>query len=415
MRTVTNPRGRCFISYRRLPHRVDEAVRLQAALRDRGVPTWRDMVDLASRPTEPELDAVLADPDTAGAVILVCPEVVDSPMIRNVEAPGIFSRVSADDAFFVRPVLIGVDYPQADTLLGAPAGFQDLQEWNLTRLNTDSLDDEAAILLATKVLDDRLAAISALQPAELRMGVFTRRLDQQLSYDLRHDFSVYFAGRLPSLGTYATIERALVDTAKAMLRSGLPRSLVVEGACSYAAAVLYGAVFSPLAPFKVQWQQALPGHSAELWGLGAGSAVARLSVSETRGDPASNQIVLGLGVNASIEAATAEYLRETGLKPRVCLYAQPEGGPLRQGQHLGAAEGLSFALQAVDALREAKDKLRMKTAEVHLFLSCPVAMAMLIGQKLNTFAKCHLYEHVPDGSPTYVKVHTFNPSSYSYS
>jgi len=415
MTAVTNPRGRCFISYRRLPHRVDEAVRLQMALNDRGVPTWRDMVDLAPRPTERELDAILADPDTAGAVMLVCSEVQDSSMIRNVEAPNIFARVRPDDPFFVRPVLIDVDYPQADDMLGRPAGFQNLQDWNLTRLGEDLLDDEAAKLIATKVLQDRLTAISTLEPKELQIGIFTRRLDQQLSYDIRHDFSGYFAGRLPTTCAYPTIERALVDTAKAILRSNAPRSLIVQGACSYAAAILFGAVFSPLAPFQVRWLQSLPGHSPELWGLDTGSTSARLSVSESRGDPASNQIVLAMGVNASIESASADYLRETGLKPRVCLYAEPEGGPLRQGQSLSSTEGLSLALQAVDALRDAKDKLRMKTAEVHLFLACPVAMAMLIGQKLNTFAMCHLYEHAPDRSPAYVKVHAFNPSAYSYS
>lgn len=169
-----------------------------------------------------------------------------------------------------------------------------------------------------------------------------------------------------------------------------------------------------LAPFQVRWLQSLPGHSPELWGLDTGSTSARLSVSDTRGDPASNHIVLAVGVSASIEEAAADYLRQAGLKPRVCLYAEPEGGPLRQGQCLSGSEGLSLALQAVDALRDAKDKLRMKTAEVHLFLACPVAMAMLIGQKLNTFAMCHLYEHAPDRSPAYVKVHAFNPSAYSY-
>lgn len=412
--TLTNPRGRCFVSYRRLPHRVDEATRLQAELRDRGVPTWRDMDDLATRPTEPELDAVLADPNTAGAVMLVCPEVSDSSMIRNVEAPGIFSRARNGDPFFVRPALIGVDYSEADQLLGSPAGFQDLQAWNLTRFSEDHLEASDISGLATKVLGDRLAAIASLHPTELQTGIFTRRVDLQLSYDLRHDFSGHFSGRLPGPGAYDSIERALMDSAKAILKSGLPRKLVAEGACSYAAAVLYGAVFSPLAPFQVSWRQALPGHASDFWGLGAGSAAVRLSISESRGDPASNQVVLGLGVNANIEPAVTEYLRAIGANPRACFYAQPERGPLRQGQSINAAEGLTLALQAIDVVRDAKDRLRLKTAEVHLFLACPVAMAMLLGQKLNTFGMCHLYEHIPDGSPAYLKVHSFNPSAYSY-
>ena len=44
------------------------------ALRDRGLPTWRDLDNLAPEPTEQELVATLKDPNTAGAVMLITPE-----------------------------------------------------------------------------------------------------------------------------------------------------------------------------------------------------------------------------------------------------------------------------------------------------------------------------------------------------
>ena len=49
----------------------------------------------------------------------------------------------------------------------------------------------------------------------------------------------------------------------------------------------------------------------------------------------------------------------------------------------------------------------------HLFLACPLVMAVLLGQKLNTFSKCVLYEHHANKSPSYIQVHTFNPSNLS--
>jgi len=101
------------------------------ALRDRGVQTWRDIDDLESKPTEDELVRVLTDSDTAGAVMLITEEVVDSTMIQNVEAPRIFNRHNKKDGFLIKPVLVGIGYEEANEMLNSPAGFQDLGNWSL--------------------------------------------------------------------------------------------------------------------------------------------------------------------------------------------------------------------------------------------------------------------------------------------
>jgi hypothetical protein len=412
---TTNRRGRHFISYRRLPHRVAEAVAVRDALRDRGVPTWRDLDDLADEPTEQELVQVIRDSDTAGAVILACPETSSSAMVQKVELPEIFARHAKKDGFQVKPVIIGLDYAAADKVMGSPAGFQDLGNWNLTRTGSDSLTADETRALANAVLTQRLTAMVQQGRHEpLRIGVFTRRVERSLAFDLRHDFSAYFTGRTPHAGAFETIERALHDTASAILTTSAPKHILCEGAASLPAAVLLGAVFSPLAGFQVGWNQALAGHAGDVWSLAAPRGARPLNVKTTRGELESNAIVLAVGVNAAIEPAVADFVRDKGLRPRACVYAEPQGGPLRQGEALAPGDGLNFVLQAADAMRDLKDQLRLRTAEVHVFLACPLAMGMLLGQKLNTFSKCHLYEHVPSEAIPYLKVHAFDPSSFSY-
>ncbi len=412
---TTNPRGRCFISYRRLPHRVAEAVAVRNALRDRGVPTWRDLDDLVDEPTEQELVQVIRNPDTAGAVILACAETSSSAMVQKVELPEIFARQARKDGFQIKPVLIGLDYASADKAMGSPAGFQDLGNWNLTRIAGDTLTGEDVRAVANGVLKQRLQAIASVGGNDqLRAGLFTRRIEGSLGLDLRHDFSSYFEGRTPQAGAFEVIERALHDAASLILATGSSKKILCEGAASLSAAALFGAIFSPLAGFKVSWTQALAGHAAEGWSLASPRGTRPLSLKTTRGNLQSNAIVLALGVNAAIEPAVADYLRAQGIDPRACVYAEPEGGPLRQGEALSSGDGLNFVLQAADALRDLKDQLRLRTAEVHVFLACPLAMAMLLGQKLNTFTKCYLYEHVPDQTAPYMMVHGFNPSSFSY-
>ena len=77
-------------------------------------------------------------------------------------------------------------------------------------------------------------------------------------------------------------------------------------------------------------------------------------------------------------------------------------------------QGLKIAYEAVYAVRRLKDQLKMKRANLHLFLACPLALAVLIGQDLNTIGECFLYEHFSDRNPSYKQVHGFRPSSFRY-
>ena len=415
----TNPQGQYFISYRRSPARpngTQEAVTIRDALRDRGAPTWRDIDDLASEPTEDELVATLTDPNTAGAVMLVSPEVATSPMIQNVEARRIFERHKAKDGFVVKPVLIGLDYAEANAVLGAPSGLQNLNDWNLHRLGGDVVTEDDARKIARDVLKTRLKAISEASPdAPIDIALFSRRVGGTGSYALRHDFTPYFDGRTSKADTYSRIETALVDTAGAVASVNSAASIIGCGNAALPLGLLYGAVFSPLAGFRVSWLQSLAGHEQEVWSLATGQSDIRLHSDETKGDVASEDIVLALSISANIESAVSEYLNANGLKPRVLIHAMPEDGPVLQGRSLSPQDGLAIVLQAVQALRTLRENIGLNQARLHLFLACPLAMAVLLGQKLNTFSECILYEHDPSGTPSYMQVHTFSPSCFSLS
>ena len=120
---MTDLKGCMFISYRRSPGRTTgdaEAAMVCDALRDRGVPTWRDLDDLGPGPTEDELIELLKDGEIAGAVMLVSPEVATSNMVRVVEAPAILDRFQAGDGFLLKVVLINLTYDAVDGVLDRP-------------------------------------------------------------------------------------------------------------------------------------------------------------------------------------------------------------------------------------------------------------------------------------------------------
>ena len=82
---MTLPTGKSFISYRRT--RLDEVKELVASQKERGIPTWQDIEDPRTEPTETELRNVLASNDIANVLLWITPDVGQSSMITRVEVP----------------------------------------------------------------------------------------------------------------------------------------------------------------------------------------------------------------------------------------------------------------------------------------------------------------------------------------
>ena len=161
---MTDPTGRSFLSYRR--SRSDESARLIASQHERGIPTWRDVDDLNTEPTETELRKVLRDDGIANVVLWISPETAGSLMIRNVEAPIAFERHGREDGFFVVPVAAGgLGYQDAAEAIRNSVSLSNVANWNTIKLEADPATDADIARVANQVLKQRLQAIDAqLQP-----------------------------------------------------------------------------------------------------------------------------------------------------------------------------------------------------------------------------------------------------------
>ena len=313
-------------------------------------------------------------------------------------------------------MLIQLGYDEADKALGSPAGFQDLRDWNLHKLDGAELDESAARTIACDMLRGRLAAIDNDHDRHnpLPVHLLSRRAAAPDDSVLHWDFSPYFHGRRSPSATFDSIELALTDSASALAARYVEVPITATGYASLPLGVLFGAIFSPLAGFQLSWQQVLTGQPKDNWSLAAEVKSIQLECSTKLADPKSADIVLALGVSAHIEQAVAQYLRHSGLRPRAAMHLSIDTGSVPQGHRLSAGEGLSIVYQAIEAVRRFKDDYGLVRVRLHLFLACPLAMAVILGQKLNTMAECVLYEHDPSDTPTYRCVHTFNPSGFTY-
>ena len=247
--TMTDVTGSMFISYRRSPARSagDEEARLvRDALRDRGVPTWRDLDDLKPIPTEDDLIATLGSGEVAGAVLLVSPETETSHVVRVVEAPAILDRFQQRDGFFLQPVLINLDYNDVDRVLDRPGAFQAVRHFDINRIEKESLDADDARQIAKSVLKQRISAFRARDPKkEFSVGLYSRRSPSAEGLTLCHDVTPYFTDRDASPMAYANIEAALFDAASALAATGNRIPIVARGNAALPLGVLFGAVYSP--------------------------------------------------------------------------------------------------------------------------------------------------------------------------
>ena len=395
---MTDPTGRSFLSYRR--SRSDECARLITSQRERGIPTWRDVDDLNTEPTETELRRVLRDDGVANAVLWISPETSDSPMIRNVEAPVAVERHGRGDGFFVVPVAAGgLSYQEAAAAIRNNVSLFNAANWNMIRIDSDPATDEDIDRVANQVLRQRLQAIAADLPADapLRISFNTRRArGNQPGAALIIDWSHRFGGDYKREASVEDWQRkllpALTDVKQAVEQTFPHRQLLVSGFASLPAATALGCELMATSGIDTTWEQRMPDGDIQCWSLQCRREDAGFSTDVVDGALESGDLAVLVSVNNDVRQAVASSLDRMG--------------PFRAYVHLNRVDSSQGALlespgQAVDLARKTIESVRRARNEyaidgqVHLFMAVPAGLAMLIGQLLNTLGPVQTYEHIP--------------------
>lgn len=388
----TDPTGRTFISYRR--SRLAEVERLVRALREVGVPTWRDVDDLAHAPTGEELERTLADPATASAVLWLTPEVADSPTIRNLEAPRIVERAARGDGFYAVPVAAGgLGYEEAGALVRDRLGVHDLGGWNLLRMEGDPAGDDELREVARRVLDHRVRAVCAAEapeePFRLRIRNWTGA-DPHAGFGLSLDWSHCFGERYcrdPSDWEKVLLP-ALRAVKGALDRHARVRTVEASGRPSLSTAFVLGRAFLAVGELRLAWRQE---PANQRWTLSAepGDQPLEVSIRAARPDGEALAVLLSLvdDVETGFGATAAElptFSAHVRIRPPGAFERSTLGTP---------GEALAVAQATIAAVRRARCVYPAK--EIHLFAAIPAGLAVLLGQLANTLPAVHVHEHDP--------------------
>lgn len=398
---MTDPTGRSFLSYRRA--RSDEAALLIQAQHDHGIPTWRDVQDLGTMPTEDELRRVLADPATASAVLFITPDVETSPIIRNVEAPKIIQRVEGADGFFVVPLAAGgLDYAGAADATSNHISAQNLADWNMQKVPGTAISPAVAAAVANRVLVQRIGAIHRHLPhgAPLSVGLFVRRSPPfRPGTALVLNWSAHFAEKEAPPRVWREILLPALERVVNAIRTHAPgRDVEAFGLPTLPAAAALGCAFLSTSGLRASWRQVTPGQPEGLWTLSQPRAESGFLAKRISKDAGARDIAVLVSVADNVEPLVADF--QKNLPPLRALVHIT-----RQGSYPHAittpGEATDIALVVQDGMRVARREYG-NLGTVHLFMAVPAGLAMLIGQLLNTFGVVQTYEHLTvDGSGIY--------------
>jgi hypothetical protein len=381
---MTGATGRHFMSYRRA--RIDELRLLVEAHHEHGIPTWLDVNNLDHAPTEDQIRQVLEDETLSSGLLWLTPEVADSDIIRNVEAPSLLKRARAGDGFFLVPIAAGgLDYDDAGATL-VPS-LDDIRRWNIHKASRDPIQREDAVLIALRVLGQRLRAfhVSAPPEAPLRIKLHTRvpaAAEAQVALAL--DWSHRFTARETSPEDWATCLLPSLDAVVQAIRVNAPgRVVLADGFASLPACFALGRAFLETAGIQLVWAQ----RGAE-WSLASQPVDSEARERNWSGDPSSRDLAALISVNAPVEHAVAKTVP-------VKFRAFVETHLLHPSFDVRLTPG-----QAVDLAHRVARQLRRARAtwpeitRIHLFGAMPAGLAVLIGQLLNTLGPIQTYEHL---------------------
>ncbi|OZG70352.1 hypothetical protein BTA51_26275 [Hahella sp. CCB-MM4] len=400
----TDTTGTCFLSYKRECH--EQAAKLVEALRDHGIPVWQDINDLAAGVTETEIRQVLEAPNTASAIMLVSPEVKNSDMIREVEAPGIFKRFNDKNGFFVVLVAAeGVDYSDMADILGPRTGITAVSGVNSLK-TVGAVEQSFATEVAQTVLKNRLREILKALPSSvpIKIQVCTRALVNEpgiaLCVDLRHRFD----NRLAKENAWEDFIKPAIANLVEQLQQSPRRPVELSGKLSIPAATALGVAFLSIAGLKAGWlnDNASTGKAPEHWGLYIPKTASGFITDIEPQSTSADDYALLISVNGDVMDDFRHSSKSLSL--RAIVHVKPEYRD-DTGVELTAGAATDIALMAVDALRRAKQQYG-KRGTVHLFMAVPVALAFMVGQQLNTFGEVQTYEYLAEA-----KEHPYVPAA----
>lgn len=392
------PTDPVFISYRQKDG-TGVAAELAWLLRAAGIPVWRDRDDLPPGDTEARLKQAIAA-GISGGVLVTTPDVVNSRVVKTLEAPQLLELHRDHDAFALS-IINSVKTDDGGTDYDAPDRLLEIRPGTLSGVDQQPAERDGLLKLIRGLVWHRIASLRERIEASdqtFHLSLQTRNTPQvydrtgdELDVRLRpsdHE-------RLPSADGLRDLKDTIGLLPDAVTRSGAHRLRVAGGAhLSVAFAVGAALPSSRIGQMDVIDQQGVTWASR---GEAQFIAQPRVQITNQGGDPSpitTGRPSIAVYVDLLPQRSDTAFTR----------YIEDRRPFLAAWRHLTSTS--SALLDPADAGLIAADvaaHIRAlsndnSNAEVHLLLRCPFPLALLIGRLTNTL-RVIVYEW-DDSDPT---------------
>lgn len=379
-----------FISYRRIPW-LSEVLSLSAALRRRGIRAIVDVSDperMAGQGQYDELRRIIRE-DCDGFVLHVTSNMPESACIWNVEVPAALDAFDHGDYYFlpifrdIAPSDVGGLQPHGRRIsaLGGVVISSPADDHSIGAAHRDAANLVLRAGLRGRARrDDSEAVILGVQTR--RTG--TRATDANLLLDWTDDYE-----QLPAENAAGAplVEEALSDLSRALSAEAV-KALRLMGPAHLSAGLAVGYTFHRATGVRLEVEQ-----REDLWSADGNQATPDIQIATQQLDTGASDILLIIAVSRPELIRDADAAAgELGLRIGGRIVVQPEAGPRRDAIRSDAhARGIVAAVTT--ALMQARAAWGIRGV-THVFLSCPLGLAALLGYSLNGFGPLALYESV---------------------
>lgn len=377
-----------FLSYPWDQPELDEADRLDTALRLRGVPIWRDRREMSFGSYNESRVRVAIRDDCSGFALYYSDAVLSSDFILKIELPEMDARRrrGAPPSFFAGAVFRrSLEIREAAEELRQASGVS-LAEPLGAAVSSEDFDADLRAA-ANAILGAYLAG--ELTGEEVTIRVETRGplptndpAALQLCWcpPLHHD-----PDQLPPEAWTTDLLPALADVHRSLEEVGAPRRLRIGGNLHLSAALAIGWQFRQPTGYILEADHAAVPSVTALTTPDAHDWRLVVQPGPTEGE---ERLVVCVHATKDVTQAMDAHARE--LPPaRATLHVYPpDGTPGRQSVKPTEANSLAAAIAAeIDRCRET-----YRTGQTHLYLACPWPLATLLGWHLSSTGRLVMHE-----------------------
>jgi len=392
----TDPTGRSFLSYKR--ERWREAQLLIAAQHDVGIPTWQDIDKLQGVPTVPQLREALRNSQTANALLFLTPEVRESEIIKQEEAPIILKRAKSDPVFFVVPIVAGgLDYDEAAKIVSQGPTAEDLRHWNVHKVEANPIGPKEAMEIAALTLRQRVKAINAYLPqgAPPLVALHARPpAPPALGTAILLDWTRRFNGQEAEPGAWENhLVPALSAVVDVVLTEAPGRAIEVGGTPTLPAAMALGCAFLSTRPgVRISWRQVFRGRHDQLWSIHARPEDSGFAATTEPRDLSSRNLAVLVSVADQVEG---DFVKSLPALPPFRAITRVGKSGARKHDLATPGQAVDVANIVSDAIRDARQECHSMIERIHIFMAAPSGLAMMIGQLMNTLVPVQTYVYEP--------------------